>query len=428
METKYLKIKNKGEIEEEGLFLIGASTKVGDISKIGEFGSGNKYAIAKILRDNISLNIFSGEKEIQLSLSKTSLRGISYDVLVVNGLKTSITTSMGKDWELWMALREIYANAIDEGGHEMYIVEDVTPIMGETHFYIGLSDDVRIFHDCFNSFFSEKRKVLYKNDEIKILEKDPKCKGIRLYRKGILCYQDEKMESVFDYDFNNIEITEDRIMKYMFQARELIWRNIISCDNKEVIKRMIVGCYRAFEGVFETYYTITITPSVEFISVINEINLAPIEQAGLLDAEEQGKFALIPLKIYGLIITYINADRFAKKFNITKRGGIFKVVKDMTDLQKETMKTVLGYIKFAELNVPYQIEVAVFVNKNVLGCAYNDVIYLSDIVLGKSIQEIVGCVIEEMVHIKYDVSDETRAFQTAVIEEFVSYIDSKINK
>ena len=48
---KYLIITNKGEIEPQALHLVGASTKRGDSSKIGQFGSGNKYALAYLLRN-----------------------------------------------------------------------------------------------------------------------------------------------------------------------------------------------------------------------------------------------------------------------------------------------------------------------------------------------------------------------------------------
>ena len=50
---KYLKIVNKGEIYEKAFTLIGASTKRGDDSKIGFFGSGLKYAMAVLLRNEI---------------------------------------------------------------------------------------------------------------------------------------------------------------------------------------------------------------------------------------------------------------------------------------------------------------------------------------------------------------------------------------
>lgn len=49
---KYIRIKNQWLIEPQALHLVGASTKRNDASKIGQFGSGNKYAMAYLLRNN----------------------------------------------------------------------------------------------------------------------------------------------------------------------------------------------------------------------------------------------------------------------------------------------------------------------------------------------------------------------------------------
>ena len=51
----YLKIRSKGKIDIEALSLLGASSKRGDETKIGQFGSGNKFAIAYLLRNNYEI-------------------------------------------------------------------------------------------------------------------------------------------------------------------------------------------------------------------------------------------------------------------------------------------------------------------------------------------------------------------------------------
>ena len=60
---KYLKITNKNEVQIEAFTLVGASTKREDSSKIGMFGSGNKYALSYLVRNNYDLKIFSGRRE-----------------------------------------------------------------------------------------------------------------------------------------------------------------------------------------------------------------------------------------------------------------------------------------------------------------------------------------------------------------------------
>lgn len=51
----YLKISNKGLLDVEALTLLGASSKRGDNTKIGMFGSGNKFSLAYLLRNNYNI-------------------------------------------------------------------------------------------------------------------------------------------------------------------------------------------------------------------------------------------------------------------------------------------------------------------------------------------------------------------------------------
>lgn len=81
----YLQIRSKGEIDIQAFTLIGASTKTGDSSKIGMYGSGNKYAISSLLRQKINFKVFSGESEIVFSTSPNTFRDKAFDVILVNG-------------------------------------------------------------------------------------------------------------------------------------------------------------------------------------------------------------------------------------------------------------------------------------------------------------------------------------------------------
>ena len=59
MQNKFIKIESKGNIDPQAFVLLGASTKRDDESKIGFFGSGLKYSIAYLLRNNIEFKVFS---------------------------------------------------------------------------------------------------------------------------------------------------------------------------------------------------------------------------------------------------------------------------------------------------------------------------------------------------------------------------------
>src|ERR1700748_1736186 len=283
---KYIKIKNSGVIEPQALYLIGASTKVNDNTKIGQFGSGNKYAIAFFLRNGYELKIFSGKTEIILETKTEIFREKEFEVLYVNSEKTSITTQMGKDWQFWQAIREIYCNAIDEGDCSMDFVQTISPEENETHFYIDTKKDVTEFVSNFNNYFSTSKKVLFECSIGKILEKTGKTANI--YRKGVKCFNTNK-SSVFDYDFTDISIDDNRLVKYFWETEEKIWNLIYKCDNPEVIMSILHNCNsnEFIEGCLSDISTINATVASEtFKECLKKINFAPSGYAGLLKQDE----------------------------------------------------------------------------------------------------------------------------------------------
>jgi hypothetical protein len=79
---QYLCFSNEGKLDIEGLILMGASTKRNDASKIGEYGTGWKYAIATLLRNGIPIRIFSGGQEIKVDTRVITLREQRFDMVV----------------------------------------------------------------------------------------------------------------------------------------------------------------------------------------------------------------------------------------------------------------------------------------------------------------------------------------------------------
>ena len=71
---RYLKIQNKGLLDIRLVALMGGTTKTDNQYKIGQFGTGLKYTLAYLLRNNIAFKIFVGNKEV---IIKTELDNTS---------------------------------------------------------------------------------------------------------------------------------------------------------------------------------------------------------------------------------------------------------------------------------------------------------------------------------------------------------------
>jgi len=422
---KYMRIKNNGLIEPQALHLVGASTKRNDSSKIGQFGSGNKYAMAYLLKNNYGLKVYSGKNEITIHTSPETFRGEVFNVVFINGEKTSITTEMGKDWKFWQSMREVYCNAIDESGASIDFVQDIIPCENETHFYIENKGDVMEFMMNFNNYFSINKKVLFESQYGQIVEKSGEYANI--YRKGIKCYNTTKF-SCYDYNLNDISINEDRLVQYHWQIEEKIWRLIYTCTDKKVIRDILINSADSefIEGCISDIATIhTSSISEEFKSVLSDIKVAPKGMAGLLSAEEIASTVLLPSKVFQGLRGIINEDSVSQRFKVSSNGAMFRKITE-TLLQTETLRKAQEFFNEVGMNIPYKINVCVFDDKNVLGCAYKNEIYLSEICMEKGVAEVVNTIIEEYVHLKYDCEDKTRKMQTAIITEFVSYMQ-KVN-
>jgi len=420
---KFIRIKNAGIIEPQALHLLGASTKRNDNTKIGQFGSGNKYAIAYLLRNGYSLNVFAGKQEVSIETKPEKFRDQEFNLVYINGEKTSITTEMGKDWQFWQAIREIYCNAIDEGGCTMDFVQEFSPVENETHFYIDTKKDVLEFVSNFDNYFATNKKVIFECEFGRILEKSGTSANI--YRKGIRCHNTKKT-SMYDYDFSEMEIDENRLVRYYWQIEEKIWKLLFMCDNEEVIMNVLHNSsnHEFIEANIGDISSINSNNiSDVFKNCIKKSRLCPHGYAGMLNPDEQQNHIIVPTKIFASVRGYIGDENVGDKFKVS-RNGVFYRETEMNPLQRATLDKVLYFFKEVNFEVNYDICAAIFEDKSVLGFAdlQSDKIVISDICFEKGANELVNTIIEEYIHLKYKAMDETRAFQTAIITEMVSYM------
>lgn len=250
MDMKYwIKIQNQGEIDVNGIHLIGASNKRGDDSKIGFFGSGNKYAIALLLREKIPFKIFSGNKKVSITTEPVMFRGELYEQIVVDGEKTSLTTTMGPDWETWFAVREIYCNALDEGEAKIGVEKDVKSKAGETHVYIELTESLSQFFQNINDYIITSKKPIYTSKtfygSVDMFEGGDE---FICYRKGIRIYPKNSTKSLYQYNFEKIEINESRVYKYPHQVSEQIASALTVCEDRKIIINFLKNWKNTFEA------------------------------------------------------------------------------------------------------------------------------------------------------------------------------------
>lgn len=416
---KYLKIKNLGKIEPQALTLMGASTKVNDSTKIGMFGSGNKYAISYFMRNNMDVIIYSGDEEIEITTKKETFRDEDFEIIYINGEKTSLTTKMGKDWKLWQAIREIYCNAIDEGGASIELVENIEPYELETHVYIEANDDLLNFMKEFDRYFTANKEPIAVTPYGKIFNKS--SKNVNLYRKGIRC--DNTMAlSVYDYDFEEADINESRVLQSSYEGPERFWQIFVSLKDEKIIKNILRAMANKdnYESIKSSIATLYMNKSSqEFKNCIYRCKLAPLEYGGLCSDEEKNEYMFVPSRVYDVLLHYMDEENIASPFRSKVNNAYFTDV-EMNKMQEAVMKRAMEFFKECEYNIEYDVKVVSFDSKNILGTAANNTIYVSDLAIEKGVHDLCNTIIEEQIHLKYDVDDYSREFQTAAINEMLT--------
>lgn len=226
----FLLIENPGVASAEAFTLLGASNKAGSAA-IGQFGSGTKFGVLALLRENVKPVVYCGNLKLEFGTKAITFDGAEqHQVFVKLSGKVADGTSTGKavsrtenlslvlrygeiDWkDSKLALREFVSNALDavNGDHTQVRVEIVAEPRakaGTTRVFIPLTDASREFHANLSSWFLHWSDKPWKT--CPVLKKTGQTPG-RIYRRGVFV-REVRENSLFDYNLNNLPLDEARI-------------------------------------------------------------------------------------------------------------------------------------------------------------------------------------------------------------------------
>jgi hypothetical protein len=226
----YIRIANKAD-DVNRLFLekLGLSTKRENENTIGQFGSGSKFAPIAALRngwDWINVGRDSlGEYKMQYVVQDEGGIECVYYLYNDEVLKpSSFTVDAGVlSWDSeFQIFREAFCNALDEftdSGKEysIEVVDEVKFVDGEFAVYLSAVKPLLDIIEDFDKYFSIKRTPLSSNDYsgkiFKSFDHEP-----NFYYKGVLVHSESSSDlSIFDYEFNNITLNEERRVRNTYE-------------------------------------------------------------------------------------------------------------------------------------------------------------------------------------------------------------------
>lgn len=383
---------NNGEIEIRSITSFGVSVKESG-NPIGYFGTGLKYAIAVLLRLEQQIMITSGNDLYVFHKKPEIVRGVSFDFVAVSkngGAPESIgfTTELGKNWELWMAYRELVCNCKDEGGEHFYIKEAPDAEKGKTKVIVSGQEFEQVYSVGQLYVLDEKPSFIEGGMEIF------KRGGDAFYYRGVRVYKFGKPGL---YTYNNItkmELTEDRTLKEPAFSGYNIARSILQSKNKQFIRDCVLANDSYMEHDLD-YHGWSIKPSKEFVEVVGDC---------------------VGDKAF-------DCNGTARKvWEETAEKEFEPKSHTMTTVQSKSMEKAVSFCKKMGFNVDsYPIKVVESLGSGGLGLAKNNTIYIADRVfsLGGT-KQLASTLIEEYLHLKHGYKDMTRELQSYLFDKVVS--------
>lgn len=385
MSSKIVAFRNKGVIDPKSITTFGVSSKEGE-GAIGFFGTGLKYAISIILRHGGSITIYAGFDKMEFGTRKEKIRVDEFTFVTMNGQPLGFTTEVGKTWDMWQAFREIYCNTLDEKGECFNASEEPEPREDETLIVVRGQQ----FYDA----WVNRDDIILGSEPLHSLDGLDVHAGASefVFYKGIRAL---KLSSPSMYTYNikgSLDLTEDRTIKHSFYADHYIRQGLSHLTDKHAISKVVT----AAEGLYERHIDFSnTTPSEEFATVVRVL-----------------------------------AKSFTKNLNHSAvtacRGNLLDSLADveqmpLTSVDQMRMDKAISFCRQIGFNVDeFPIIVTEFLGESVLGRAHNERIFISKRTLMMGTKMLCGTLIEEFIHLRHKLRDESYEMQNFLFDALVS--------
>ena len=267
--THQVVFSTPGNIDVRAFTVLGMNVKPNTANPIGYFGTGLKYAIAVLCRLKCEVSIWVGETEYKFYLKAIDFRGQDFHQLRMRKTRGLIktyqelpfTTQFGKDWEMWMAFRELESNTRDEQGHTFLTANDVnTRIDKDRTTIIVTSNEFAEVYEKRHEVFLNGGVQKDGENTMQVIEKPSEF----MYYRGLRVFKPSKPSimtwNILEHQF----LTEDRTLKYQVLADIAVAKYITKSTDEDFIKKCLTADKEKYEGHLP-FSQITEKPSDQFM-------------------------------------------------------------------------------------------------------------------------------------------------------------------
>lgn len=420
---KYLKIQNDGILDIRLVALMGGTTKANDRYKIGQFGTGLKYTLAYLFRNNLDFKIYCGKTPVDLKTETEDIRDEKFEIICINGQRTSITTKMGEEWGAWMIVRELWSNALDEGGSLRGISDTHFGEEGKTTFYIQLDKNFQEVVDNWHKYFIHEQEPIFKNDEYALY---PAGDRLCIYKQGILIYQHSNEKSVFSYDMFSADINELRefrgapsmaITYCLAEANEKAAEYFLENITEDHFEGKITMDYNWYKSFGSPWRNVIGSAKVIYQKVLDGIK----SRGNTIDED---RLIIVPEQLYRFLTKQFPGIGAVHVAGII--GEFYENIDERLEAKIKQGLTILehcGYPFHPELRFVY----GWFEDKSTLAkiSLSEKKVYISQQLLQRPLFDVISTLIEENEHFNTGMSDNTRAFQQHFIDLYTRELLAK---
>lgn len=391
---KNIYFMNNGHFDVRAMLTFGISAKEKS-DAIGFFGTGFKYAMSIILRLGGSVSIKTeqnGEIErYQFISRKEEIRGQQFDIVYMideisgDEKEAGFTTRLGVNWQNWMAYRELFCNAKDEGGKTSHELDDSM----QTIITVCCDEIYKAYCEHERYFLPENAMPISATHEAEIYDLQT---GYVFY-KGVAIKEIDK--ALFSYNIlSSVDLTEDRTLKYDHQAMWPIKKSLQQSKCEKTISRSVIPGDHFESRCFDPDFSV----SQEFLAVCHR--LMKTTDKGVSEAAR---------------LTYKKHTPAAQEFEE------FSISKIQLLMLQKAKKFLLGIDVDVDI---YPIKTVVVLGDGVMGRALDGIIYLSEIPFQMGTKQVASTLLEEWVHLKTGAKDFDLTMQSWLFDKILSVTES----
>lgn len=297
----YVIFETETELDMRSITTFGLNAKPNTTSPIGYFGTGLKIAIAVLLRHDIPVKLRINSRLYEFYTETDKFRGAEYRSVRMKRANTvfrqwihtdlPFTTELGKNWSLWQAFRELESNTRDENGITQAIEgplpDSLWPYSASHNAALSITTWIIGPSTAFLETWAERDKIFlpealkswqYGDKRIQLFDQPSNY----IYYRSIRV-RDLKKPSIFTYNIlKPIELTEDRTIKYEWDADIAVQEFLAHQDDTDLINRLLDATEDHYEASLSWDSSYATEPSAVFKDTLaKRIAQTKAKEAGL---------------------------------------------------------------------------------------------------------------------------------------------------